>query len=649
MARATVTLGGHRYSLAGQTYVPTGGKRWLVKNRPSQLGDPGPQLEAIWDLSSEAFHSFEDVSEQGAGFLGIDYCLGTDSRFKDAHTLGPALPTVTLSTYDTPHAISLVDEDSCLVDVSANTDAPGVADNVNGMAFIATGGLYLLYLSRGNFPAKVNAVTMTLARTGLELPEGSTSVFSTRANDGTVELSLGMPSSPYQTMTTTGTLDTWTTNSASVAARILGLAPDGRIVRLASQTAAGNVLSGSITMAAPNWNTVTTIDGQAITMTGFAVDGNLWLIGTTRGPYLLNPTNKDFYPYMPEIGNDEANCHQMREWSYFGVKIPLRDGMRYFKNGVSESIGIERFGGNLSPVRGYPTAQAGSTRWGYEAWYDELTGDTWICAVRPRQVGDHHTNPQSYYPIARLTDLACEWLEIINDSNVRTNPTLVGGYGSNMFYMTLGRIEREIDDTNYTYQTSGTTYLTELRRYPHLIKDVEAWEFESSNATAARTITLGVTADGGSNGNYAAVTGNAFNRLLNVSAGVPLSTTSGRRIKPQLAFATNTSTSAPQVKGQLKLTYRLRPLEVNDYTFTVILKDDSIEGTAEAQADRILGEAINQTTLFAADADGDSEYVKLVEVIISDVKSDGGDQNSGGGIGKIAQIHAVTVPTVSGQ
>src|SRR5512146_2265972 len=144
MARATVTLGGRRYNLAGQTYVPTGGKRWLVKNRQSQVGDPGPQLEAIWNLHSEAFHSIEDISEQGAGFLGIDYCDGTDSRFEDAHTLGPAYTTVTLSTYDTPHSVALVDQDTCLADVSAFTDGSGTAGNVNGMAIIGTMGLNLL-------------------------------------------------------------------------------------------------------------------------------------------------------------------------------------------------------------------------------------------------------------------------------------------------------------------------------------------------------------------------------------------------------------------------------------------------------------------------------------------------------------------------
>lgn len=617
-----------------------GDRIWNVTRRPSQRGDPGKLDMAEWQTWGPDLNSFEDISG-GQGFLGRDYGSNTDGRWQ-LDTLGPQINTVTLSTYDRTHAASIPDTATMVPGSTLIPGPAGGAANTDGFASFGHYG----YFTRGTEIAKVNLSTMALARTGLNPNEVTTTILTTRSQSGAFpnETSLGFgEQSPYQVLTIAAASpnsDTWEANDDGETARVLGIAPD-RIAVLTGNTVRGNVLSGNVTMRSPNVSTVATIAGDAIRFTGFAMDGNLWVPGTNNGPYLLDSSTATFFPVIEEIDPDDEQCRGMTKWFPMGVVLPLRDGVRYQVGGQGSSWGMERFRYNTSPVQGYPTGHAGSTKWLYQAVRNEQTGNAWLIAWRPREVGDPHPYEFSPHVIATFSGVQSRTLAYVGTINgLRTNHTLIGGHSSNMFWMTIGRTVREIDDTNYRYAAAGTTFLTELRRKGEVIKDIEAVEFESDSCTANRTIIVGISIDSAAAVNLSTVTSDGFQRLLAVSAGAPLSTLQGgHRIKPQIAYATNSSSAAPQVAGPLRVWWRERPETLRVFTFGLEVADGDVH-TAEELQDNLEALMENVPVLVNEDIDNDSYYVRIDKVTIREVADQGGGVDSDRGRKRFVEVQA---------
>lgn len=429
--------------------------------------------------------------------------------------------------------------------------------------------------------------------------------------------------------------DTWAANDSAQAARTFGVAPD-RIVAMAANKVLGNELTGAVTMKSPSWATVSTLTGRRrnFRINGFGLDGALWVIGASDGPQMLDSGTGDFFPIIPEIDNDDVNCLQMSHWSFLGLVIPLHHALRFLQYGAGQSFGPETFHANTSPVQGRPTAWAGSTRWGYATIYNESTGDTYLIAGRQRQngdPGDPNLNPISWFTLAKfssLYSLFLYWLGTVN--GLRTNPTLMGGYGSNAFYVTEPRTVRCVDDSNFRYASSGTTYLTELRRQPGVLKDVEAVEIECSGTmNANKTVTVAISEAGGTYHTVgSAQTSTGHKRVLAVSAGAPDSNLQGfYRPKPRIAYATDSSSVTPEVVGTLRVYYRIRPLTVRVWTITIAAEDVGRPGrggrtTAEGIEDELYTLTSNAPVKFTS-LDRDALYVR-VNVLSSQLATDRG-------------------------
>jgi len=142
-------------------------------------------------------------------------------------------------------------------------------------------------------------------------------------------------------------------------------------------------------------------------------------------------------------------------------------------------------------------------------------------------------------------------MDIDTANGVRTNPTLIGGHGANMYWLTQGRLPREPDDSNYRFATSGTLYLTELRRMPEWDKEVEYVELETAACSSTQTVTVSLSVDGRTAVALPAITTNGYQRIP-----VPAGHFRGTRIKPQVAFATGASTASPKIEGNLRLIMR---------------------------------------------------------------------------------------------
>ena len=642
--RDRIVIGGTQYLLARENLLPTGARRWAVTARPSQPGDPSVDKVAIWKVSGPNLNSFEVLEDGEPGLLSVDYSTGIDTRWTDVACLGPATTVVDCSTGDT---------------LAVGT--------TNGLALTGTlnGTNKYVYVIRGREPKKVRFTNWTAYDSGYNLGEAATSILYTKSANATEEISIGMAATTYHVVSAVGTdaaADTASANNEALQNRIMGAAPD-RIVGLGGQTIRSNALTGTVTMDASAYTTEDTLAGYNVTPTGFAVDGDIWVLGYDNGPWTYDVNADTFFPIMPEAQRSTNNCLGMTTWYPLGVIIPMSRGLRYLKHGSGEGIGPERFLNNTSPVSGRATAVSGTDHWLYVIFYDEPNDDSYLCAGRPRQPGDNHPYPLSWYVLKQFTDTKCQALLNVHDGEgALTNPAIVGGHADDIFYVTLGRYYREIDDANYRFQTAGILYLTEMRREPGIIKDLVAIELTTSACDATNTVTLGFSVDGGAytdlSGTLDYTSGATLNGVINTNghqrllfvdnSNVPHTWSAGRRVKPRLTFAASANTASPKVEGDLRLHYKARPVMATVYEFTLQLDEGNPAKTVEELQDDMITNWGSGQVLMNEDVDGDSYYVRIESVEVREATEKGGSADRVPGAIRMATVRAVKFPSVAG-
>ena len=504
---------------------------------------------AEWQVYGPQLASFE-VGENG--YLGIEYVDNCDTRWEGMLTLGPLLTTL---------------------DCAARA---GTLANVNGFAVapitMQAAGPFL-YGSGGTKWPKIKLTggvsALTLSSNGSEgaLGEASTCVLYTKNAAGTEEVSFGMANTAYRVVTVVGSgaTDTDSANASGLIYSILSAAGSDSANRQIACLGRGSgtphnkvdqiTLSGTVTMATPSATTRATIAGEAITFTGFSLDGDRWLLGTSNGTYYLDEQAQAFSPTMEELDNDTAHCAQMGRWSTFRnrVIIPLRRSLRYSKNVIEgSSVGPESYRENTSPIAGTCTAFTSSERWGYMPFYNPVLDRTWLCAVRPRQGGDWHGYDLSYFPIANLgagIESRAAIYTGTQGNTARTMPLVVIGYDTDIASFDEGRVDFFPNDTGYKYAASGTAYFTEMRRQGTANKDIDFFIVETADCSATQTVTLSVT---GKDENGTSST---------TQVGGPITTNGRHKIqvrgrtdvarvrwpKPQIALATGSSAASPKV------------------------------------------------------------------------------------------------------
>lgn len=616
------------YKLARKTQLPSGARAWTVSRRPSQEAD-GVLRTADWQVWGPDLCSYEDDS----GYLGVDYGNDMDTRWDGACYLAPARNAVTLTT-----------------------SPAGTPANVNCSAIITgPSSVRFLYLGRGTKYAKVTISTMALAAEGsTAITERITSMVKTRNAAGTEEISLGMLATAYQVVTAVaaaGGSDTLSANNETIINQIMfNPKQDSRIFGMTGQVLRGNVLTGSVGMDASAWNTVSTLAGETITPTSISVDGNLVVIGTSDGPYMLDSERGTFFPIMPHLDQHSNACKQMIEWPGKGVLIPLQTGLVIAHNGDVASIGVERFKQNTSPVQGIPVALAiTAVNTVAMVIYNPVTANYWLLEGHPREAGEWHNCPFSWHVIGNLSTTAVEHMTWVGTGDAaRTQPALVIGQTSNMTYTNYGRTNRHPDDTGYTYSLSGQLYLTELRREPNLVKDVIAAEFFTAGCAASRTIDVAVSGNGGAYSAYGTttVTTNGQQRLLFQSGGVPQGHSAGYRIKPRLTFTSNAATASPRIEGKFTLQYNVRPTMIDVVEVALVL-DEANNFTVEEQADTLLAMWGGLPLIVTEDANMDTAYYRVASVSVEEVQEQGGPDGGRGPV-QIATIQLEKWPVTAG-
>lgn len=513
------------------------------------MAQAGESYTAEWQVFGPQLASFEGSD---GGYLGVEYTDNCDTRWEGQLILGPALTVL-----------------SCAA-------RGGTTANINGFAVapitMQAAGPFL-YGSGGTKWAKISLTggtsALTLASDGTEgaMAEATTCVLYTKNAAGTEEISFGMANTAYRVITAVGatTTDTDAANASSLIYSILSAAGNDAANREIACLGRGSgtphnkvdqiTLSGTVTMATPSATTRATIAGEAFTFTGFALDGDRWLLGTSNGTYYIDSDASAFAPTMEELDNDTAHCAQMARWSIFRnrVIVPLRRSLRYSKNVIEgASVGPESYRENTSPITGTCQAFASSERWGYMTFYNAVQDKTWLCAVRPRQGGDWHSYDLSYFPIAKLADGIESHAAIYTGTQgntARTLPLVVIGYDTDIASFNEGRVDNFPTDTSYTYATSGTTYFTELRRQAQYNKDIDYFIVETANCSATETVTLSLTSTD-ENGNASTtqlggpITSNGRHKI---QVRGKTDVTHARYPKPQIALASGSSATSPKV------------------------------------------------------------------------------------------------------
>ena len=205
-------------------------------------------------------------------------------------------------------------------------DTSPLADNCSDIeqvqAYTSSGILYA-YFARGNFVTKIRLTDLAIID-NKAFTDVVTDLQGSQTASGVREISAGQKIAAYQTAQVTDSGDSWGANAQSQQITNFGQPPDRIVGLTGSISVLGNILTGAVTMASPNWLQVTTqnsgnsIVGEQIQPTGFVNDGYVWYIMTTRGPYVLDPKQGSLYPMIPEIDMNTENGRQPFYSSFIG-------------------------------------------------------------------------------------------------------------------------------------------------------------------------------------------------------------------------------------------------------------------------------------------------------------------------------------------
>ena len=513
---------------------------------------------AVWKLSTPALNSFENTSGGGEGPLTTDYNLGTDGRFDGILQLGPLLTAIDLA--------------------GANGASPSVTNVKRGTFSESMEATDFLAVIRGKRLATISTASRLLTSDGTAtaFAADATDIYFSKSENGTEELSVGISgNNAYQVVTAIGGASyTFTANNEAIVNHVFGSNTSkdaaGQVFGFGmtagiENTVRSNAIVGAITMDASTWAERSVMTVANLAFTGVAWWGNFIYLGTSAGPMYVNDDFQAFQLRIPEAAYspNASNCKGMFTWSKLGVVIPMGRECRWFVGENGRSMGPERFDTNTSPVQGRITAGDANELWGMVAVYNPFLDATYLCAIRPRQGKEEylHTNPVSYFPIAKLTDgHECEMVRWAGTKGGVTNGTWYIGDDDNVQWFIEGRNNHFPSDTTCTFSTEGSWYGTELRRAPGMEKRPRVLIFETESCTATETVTVNFTYRDRTGQSKTTSSDIVVTRNGRQVISIPEDKLFwGTRFRPEIVFARGTTTTlTPRVVGDLEVIYEER-------------------------------------------------------------------------------------------
>lgn len=446
---------------------------------------------AEWQFGAHML-GVEDI-RGGEGLLGVAYGNGVDTRFDDS-CLAPLLTAVDLSGSD-----------------AAGGGSVGTANTVRAVAFSESmNAPDKAVFARGTklgairLDTRVSIFDGTAEGGGSPYGEDVWDLIYTKSAAGTQEISVGFKDTVYRVITDIPETGGYTASANDESYKIATFGNGGSDA--AAPVIAGigkgsgsvykvfsNTLSGTVTMDASAWLERAVL-GSDITPTGFAMDGRFWLPATNDGIYFLDSDGQRFRPQQEALPTDPNNNQGFgtQTISYLGPGVlnPVINGLRLTQALNTQSVGVELYPYNTTPVTGRYGHATESPTWVYMPIYNTITGASYVCAMRPRQPGDQHPQPLSWYV---LYELAAKESKLCRYSGFKggvSNGTVWVGRGSDVSWFTEANTRLPWSDTSQAFGTSGTLYGTLLRRNPDRGKSPEWVHIETAGCTASNTIAV---------------------------------------------------------------------------------------------------------------------------------------------------------------
>ena len=232
------------------------------------------------------------------------------------------------------------------------------------------------------------------------------------------------------------------------------------------------------------------------------------------------------------------------------------------------------------PVDGYPT-EVKAFKDSIWVAYLNPDGTTYIFRGTFNPAETPGSGRPDWYNFRKLSSLECHAIGGVE----RDVPTLIIAEDENITYYGLSTRGREIADPDYSYDTSGgQAFLTTLMLPQGAKGNLRYAKFQTENCSPSNTWQLAVDVDDA--GSYinigSAVTTNGMQTVRPVSAGAPLGTVSFNSVKPRLTQVSANSTTPPQIRGALTMSFDLRPDMVQE--IDVLLEMNSASDLTNLQA-----------------------------------------------------------------
>lgn len=565
--KGQIALAGHTYTLAAETQLPSGSRVYTRDRRRTQPGDPGRLVTREWRLSGPIGQS----RQSRAGALGLDWAQDLETRFTDLLTSAPAVTTVGLSTLDPSGEGSLLSFPLG----GGNTLGGGVsASDVTHFDEDRS----FLYCHRGRLSTKVDPSDWSVDATVV----WDAKVRGASAWFGKGVIGLG-PGAKAQRRTTVGSPDVYadvTLNfgSGSVSAYFNELRKGTDRLWAVRDDPAGsdaNRLTFIVDDMVTGSNSLIVGD-PGIPATGIGVWGPLMVAGSEVGAFSFTETGVSVQ-LLPAVEGHRhvSNGQQFAEmWGWLYVKTDL--GLYAVIPGqTANPVGIgSQMMREFEGFDGKPSAIFKHRESLYVVYRTSGSVTHILRGEFNPQVTPGSGQPDFYPLRTRSAEV-----KAFTATSIPGRPTLVWGEGTNLGYASLGNSGgRDIDDTAYPFSVAGGIwYGSTLTESPHLKKTLRFGEFRTENCTASNSWALAVSVDRGSYVSVgAAVVANGYQRVFPVSAGAPLTTVTGYSLKPRLTQVAASSTTPPQLRGTLALTYDERPDHVLETDVLLVVEPNQL-------------------------------------------------------------------------
>lgn len=202
-------------------------------------------------------------------------------------------------------------------------------------------------------------------------------------------------------------------------------------------------------------------------------------------------------------------------------------------------------------------------------------GGSGVFYSQTAQTGEYDLYPFHYYPSATVNAMFSS-----STPGTSQQSAFIWNDGTNMYYQLIAENGRDDLDPNTTYSTGGGTWWgTTLDTDTNLLKTLRLARFHTTGLTSGSSWKLSFAFDPAPDATTTAtyvdistVTTNGYQVIEPVSAGVPLSSISGRTMKPrltQVAGGSGADTTPPEINGTLEVEYDERPDQLEQITVAV--------------------------------------------------------------------------------